>query len=95
MIINQVSMQNFIAYSDALVSFPLGVTVIVGQNGAGKTSILEAVTYSLFKEHGRGVEENLIRRGRDKAKVSVRFSVRGRKYEVEWTLQRGRTSVGR
>ncbi|MCS6784999.1 MAG: AAA family ATPase, partial [Candidatus Caldarchaeum sp.] len=94
MIINQVSMRDFIAYHDAVIDFPLGVTVIVGQNGAGKTTILDAITYSLFKEHGRGVEENLIRRGRDKAKVRVRFTVRGRKYEVEWTIQRGKTSAG-
>ncbi|MEM4574531.1 MAG: SMC family ATPase, partial [Candidatus Caldarchaeum sp.] len=94
MIIQKVSMRNFVSYQDASVDFPLGVTVIVGQNGAGKTSILDAVTYSLFREHGRGVDANLIRRGQPQSKVAVVFSVRGKNYEVEWSLSPGKPSIG-
>jgi len=94
MIIQKVSLRNFVSHQDASVDFPLGVTVIVGQNGAGKTSILDAVTYSLFREHGRGVDANLIRRGQASSKVSVVFSVRGKNYEVEWTLSAGKPSTG-
>ncbi|MEM3830577.1 MAG: AAA family ATPase, partial [Conexivisphaerales archaeon] len=70
--------------------FPQGLTVLVGDNGSGKTSILDAITFALFKEHGRGRDENLINRAASSAIVQVTFSSGGRAYEVTWRLGRGR-----
>ncbi|MCS7142688.1 MAG: AAA family ATPase [Aigarchaeota archaeon] len=86
MIIKEVYLRDFISYTEARVKFPLGVTVIVGENGSGKTSILDAITYALFMEHSRGPRQNLIKRGATSARVGAVFSVKGRNYQVEWDL---------
>lgn len=90
MMIHSVRLRNFISHNDTFVEFPQGLTVLVGDNGSGKTSILDAVTFALFKEHGRGRDENLINRAASNAMVQVTFSSGGRTYEVTWRLGRGK-----
>ncbi len=89
MIIRRVELENFISHRHSRIDFDTGVTVIVGPNGAGKTSIIDAITYGLFKEHTRGNRiVNLISRGENRAKVRVWFTVNGVEYMVERTLIR-------
>ncbi|MEM4718824.1 MAG: SMC family ATPase, partial [Nitrososphaerota archaeon] len=90
MIIHSVRLRNFISHRDTFIEFPQGLTVLVGDNGSGKTSILDAITFALFKEHGRGRDENLINRAASSAIVQVTFSSGGRTYEVTWRLGRSR-----
>ena len=90
MIIHSVRLRNFISHRDTFIEFPQGLTVLVGDNGSGKTSILDAVTFALFKEHSRGRDENLINRAASSAMVQVTFSSGGRTYEITWRLGRGK-----
>jgi len=94
MIIKELHLKNFISYSDANVSFPQGVIVIVGENGAGKTALLDGITYALLKEHSRGRDENLIKRGETNASIKLKFSAKGKEYEVEWKLSRSKSATG-
>lgn len=62
----------------------LQIVAIIGDTGAGKTSILEAITYALFNRStwsGRNVKE-LMTRGASTMTVSFTFSVDGVKYEI-------------
>lgn len=93
MMIHSVRLRNFISHRDTFIEFPPGLTVLVGDNGSGKTSILDAITYALFKEHGRGRDENLINRAASQAAVQVVFSSGGRTYEITWRLGRGRRAL--
>jgi len=90
MIIHSVRLRNFISHRDTFIEFPQGLTVLVGDNGSGKTSILDAVTFALFKEHSRGRDENLINRAASNAMIQVTFSSGGRAYEITWRLGRGK-----
>jgi len=94
MIIKELHLKNFISYSDANVSFPRGVIVIVGENGAGKTALLDGITYALLKEHSRGRDENLIKRGETNASIKLKFLAKGKEYEVEWKLSRSKSATG-
>ncbi len=89
MIIRRVELENFISHRQSRVDFDTGITVIVGPNGAGKTSIIDAITYGLFKEHTRGNRiANLVNRERTWARVRVWFIVNGVEYMVERNIIR-------
>ena len=91
--IHSIRIKNFISHRDTSIEFPQGLTVIIGRNGAGKTSILDAISYALFKEHGRGRDENLINRRANSAQIQLIFSSGGRKYEITWRIGRKKRAL--
>jgi len=90
MIINSVRLRNFKSHSDTMIDFGTGINVILGENGAGKTSVLEAISFALFKEYG-GNLENLVRRGHTEMSVELVFTSHGRKYKVVRTRKKSST----
>ncbi|MBC7971368.1 MAG: SMC family ATPase [Verrucomicrobia bacterium] len=80
-----VSLKNFKSHSDRHFTFQPGTNAICGENGAGKTSILEAIAWVLFDYAGDYNKEDLIRNGAASAQVRVAFisSRDGRTYEVQ------------
>ncbi|MGG6263839.1 AAA family ATPase [Leptolyngbya sp. AN03gr2] len=79
-----VSLKNFKFHSDRAFSFQPGTNAICGENGAGKTSILEAIAWVLFDYSGAYTKEDLIRNGANSAQVRVSFisSRDQRTYEI-------------
>ena len=80
-----VSLKNFKSHSDRHFTFQPGTNAICGENGAGKTSILEAIAWTLFDYAGDYNKEDFIRSGSASAQVRVAFisSRDGRTYEVQ------------
>lgn len=68
-----VSLKNFKSHSDRQFAFQAGTNAICGENGAGKTSILEAIAWVLFNYRGAYKNEDLIRNGANSAQVVVTF----------------------
>lgn len=66
-----VTLTNFKAHTDACFKFQPGTNAICGENGAGKTSILEAIAWVLFDHKGDYKVEELIRNGSASAQVQV------------------------
>jgi DNA repair protein SbcC/Rad50 len=66
-----VTLTNFKAHSDKCFAFQPGTNAICGENGAGKTSILEAIAWVLFDHKGDYKVEELIRNGSASAQVEV------------------------
>jgi exonuclease SbcC len=90
LIINRVELRNFVSHRLTSLDFGLGVTAIVGPNGSGKTSILDAISYALFNVHSRGSLDHLVNRASDEASVKLWFTSKGRPYLAEWEVERGR-----
>jgi len=88
-----VSLSNFKTHRDRHFDFQPGTNAICGQNGAGKTSILEAIAWALFNYQGDYAKEDLIRNGSGSAQVRVRLvsALDGRTYEVQRCTSRGYT----
>jgi len=88
-----VSLHNFKTHHDRYVEFQPGINAISGENGAGKTSLLEAIAWVLFNYQGDYAKEDLIRNGSGSAQVTVSFTSNydGRTYEVQRCTQRGYT----
>jgi DNA replication and repair protein RecF len=78
---------------------PKGITVLSGLNGAGKTSLLEAVCYlSTLRSFRRAPREVLVRRGADRAILRAVTVVEDRTVTIEAEITaagRARTLVNR
>ena len=77
-----VELGNFLSHSNTKIEFERGVTVFVGHNGAGKSSVIDGITFALFGEHTRNSNKGLLRRGSSQAYVKVDFSISGRSFEA-------------
>lgn len=82
-----------------VVPDPTGTTVITGLNGAGKTSVLEAVRYLSTLQSFRGApREAMVRVGSERAFLRAETTVGGRTLTIEAELARrgpARTFVNR
>ncbi|MGI0048876.1 MAG: AAA family ATPase [Nitrososphaera sp.] len=89
--IKDIQLKDFIAHRDTKLEFGKGITIFVGHNGSGKSSIIDAVTFALFAEHMRGKSnKNLVRRGANSAMVQMHFTLNSR----EFSVVRGLSSSG-
>ena len=88
-----VILKNFKAHRDRQFEFKPGTNAICGENGAGKTSILEAIGWALFNYSSSYTKEDLIYNGASSAQATVSFvSTRdGRTYDVQRCTSRGYT----
>lgn len=86
-----VTLNNFKTHKDKQFEFQPGTNAICGENGAGKTSILEAIAWVLFNYQGSYKKEDLIRNGASSAQVRVAFisSRDSRTYEVQRSTTQG------
>ena len=80
--IKSIELVDFLSHSDTKLEFKDGVTIFVGDNGAGKSSIIDAITYALFGEHTRKDVKSLIRRGTNQSYAKIEFSIRDKQYEA-------------
>jgi len=66
MYLQQLSVINFKNYAEAGITFSEGVNVFTGNNGAGKTNLLDAIHYlSLCKSYFNPIDSQQIKQGTD------------------------------
>ena len=80
--ITSIELGDFLAHSETKLEFEKGVTIFVGENGAGKSSIIDGITFSLFGQHTRKSNKGLIKRGSNQGYSKIEFSVNGKQYET-------------
>jgi exonuclease SbcC len=80
--ITSIELGDFLSHSDTKLEFENGVTVFVGDNGAGKSSIIDAITFALFGQHTRKSNKSLIKRGSNQGFTKIGFSINGKQYQA-------------
>ena len=70
--ISRIELENIKSHSAASYEFTRGTTAITGENGAGKTTIIEAVAWALFDLLDYK-KEDFIKRGEKKGVVRITF----------------------
>jgi exonuclease SbcC len=80
--IEAVQLQNFISHGSTDIRLDNGLTLFIGHNGAGKSSIIDAITFALYGQHTRKSNKNLVKRGSSSTRVEIEVSVRGRKFKI-------------
>lgn len=87
MIFDSLHLKNFKSHKDTKIDFNPGISLIVGENGAGKSTILEAISFALFKQHNSKTIKDLMRNSKGNAtstmSVSLEFTSNGNHYKVE------------
>jgi DNA repair protein SbcC/Rad50 len=84
----RLQLTNFLSYrgTTALDFDGLDLTCIAGQNGAGKSSLLDAMTWALFGKSRSKSDDDVVNRlaGRqgEQAEVRFDFSLEGARYRV-------------
>ncbi|MBE9050098.1 SMC family ATPase [Nostocales cyanobacterium LEGE 11386] len=90
----QLILKNFLSYRDATLDFRgLHTACICGSNGAGKSSLLEAITWAIWGESRAGVEDDVIHSGAKEVRVDFVFQCNQQKYRVIRTRVRGASGV--
>jgi len=90
----RLKLSGFLSYRDPVeVDFSgFNMACISGQNGAGKSSLLDAFTYALFGQ-ARKTGEALIHTGSDIAEVALTFDYEGNQYRIQRILPRGKNTT--
>ncbi|MDD7385162.1 MAG: DNA replication/repair protein RecF [Actinomycetaceae bacterium] len=73
MFISDLALSNFRSYENLLVHFEPGVTALIGENGQGKTNIVEAINYlATLSSHRVSSDSAMIRQGSNAAVIRAR-----------------------
>lgn len=90
MIPKYITLQNFLSYRKANLDFNgLHTACICGANGAGKSSLLEAMTWAVWGKTRASAEEEVIHAGEKNTRVDFEFSYNYQTYKVIRTRRRG------
>jgi len=96
--INYVKMINWRAYDEREIHFNKGITFLMGANGSGKTSILEAISYALTGEaalFAKGDRSQLLRDPSQPGSVMLKFNIKETEYEIQRTQNPERAGEAR
>ncbi len=84
--LKNLQIENIRSYENLDISFDDGVTVVSGNNGSGKSSLLEACFIALFGSRALTkdyVIGDMIRKGSSKASINLEFEYDGNIFEIE------------
>ena len=70
-IIQKISLKNFRCHSDFVLDCNRPTTLIIGENGSGKTSVLEAIYMALRGKSFKAVDDDILRRETEFYRVEV------------------------
>lgn len=85
MIPYKLRLQNFLSYRDGLEPLDfrgMHLVCLVGDNGHGKSALLDAITWALWGKARAKSDDQLIHTGANEMQVEFEFALAGRRYNV-------------
>ncbi len=89
--LKKIILNNIRSYEKQEIEFPEGSTLLSGDIGAGKTSILLGIEFALFGLQPGQRGSALLRNGKEQGGVVIEFDVEDKEIIVERTLKKGKT----
>lgn len=92
----RLEMRNFLCYGEEVPPLSLeGIHIVClsGDNGSGKSALLDAMTWALWGEARGRSQEELVRHGRTEMSVALDFAVGGQRYRVARRYHRRRSQT--
>ncbi|MEK6904959.1 MAG: SMC family ATPase [Nanoarchaeota archaeon] len=94
MLLQRLRLQNIRSYIDGTVSFPEGTTLLSGDIGSGKSTILLAIEFALFGSSRPELPaESLLRKGAVKGMVELTFSLNNQTITVQRHLKKEKDAI--
>ncbi len=95
MIIDRIVLKNFKRFRHQEIRFRDGITGILGNNGTGKSSIVEAIFFALYGVQATGISSDYIVSSfaspRERCEVRLDFRIAGDDYTVLRTFRKGKS----
>ncbi|HSW59048.1 MAG TPA: SMC family ATPase, partial [Dehalococcoidales bacterium] len=90
----KIKLQNFMSYRDVQsLSFEsIHTACISGNNGNGKSALIDALTWALWGQSRAGSDSELVYAGQNEVLVDFEFSVNNQKYRIIRTHTRPKTA---
>jgi len=91
MILKKIYIENIRSYKKQEISFPRGSTLLSGDIGSGKTTILLAIEFALFGLQPGQKASSLLKNGENNAKIILEFEVDDKSVTIERSLKKNKT----
>ncbi len=95
MIIDRIELHNFKRFREQEIRFKDGITGILGNNGTGKSSIVEAIFFALYGVQATGISGDYIVSSfaspKEKCEVRLDFRIGGDSYTVVRSFKKGKS----
>ncbi len=91
MFLKKIKLTNIRSYKETEIEFPKGSTLLSGDIGSGKTSVLLGIEFALFGLQPGQRGASLLRNGEKQGGIILEFEVEGKQIIIERTLKRGKT----
>lgn len=88
MILSKIKLRNIRSYTDQEINFPEGSTLLAGNIGSGKSTILLAIDFALFGLR-KGSGAALLRNGEKEGEVELFFELNGKNIVINRSLKKG------
>ena len=94
MLITKVRLKNIRSYLNADIDIPEGSTLLSGDIGSGKSTILLAFEFALFGVKRKDLSaSSLLRHGKNEGSVEVHMNVRNKDIIIKRNLKRGKQDI--
>ncbi len=88
----QIKLKNFLSYREVALDFRgLHTACVCGANGAGKSSLLEAITWVVWGKTRAATEDDVINHGAKSVRVDFEFDCNQQTYRIIRSRSRGRS----
>ena len=95
MILDRLVLKNFKRFRDEKICFKDGITGILGNNGTGKSSLVQAIFFALYGVQATGIAADYIVSSfaspKEKCEVRLDFRIGGDTYTVLRTFKKGKS----
>ena len=97
MILDRLILKNFKRFRNETIEFKDGITGILGNNGTGKSSIVQAIFFALYGVQATGISADYIVSSfagpKEKCEVRLDFRIGGDNFSVVRTFKKGKTAT--
>ncbi|MFC1691654.1 AAA family ATPase, partial [Nanoarchaeota archaeon] len=94
MILKSLKLENIRSYNSQKIDFTPGSTLLAGDIGAGKSTVLLATEFALFGAlRGQLDASTLLRHGKNEGSIELNFQLEGKSIHVKRNLKRSKDSI--